>query len=93
MIGCQVVTGMIGATNVDEDAAFQLQYPSGVIGSFLVSLRVWAPDDFQGLGPDGVIGVEPACGEPSDGECAVMPLYRRGRHRRHDLQGHPKPGN
>jgi predicted dehydrogenase len=49
--------GTIGSTGVDEDAAFQLQYPGGVIGSFFVSIRAWAPDDFQVLGTDGMIGV------------------------------------
>jgi len=42
--------GTIGSTGVDEDVAFQLQYPGGVIGSFFVSIRAWAPDDFQVLG-------------------------------------------
>jgi predicted dehydrogenase len=49
--------GTIGSTGVDEDAAFQLQYPAGVIGSFFVSIRAWAPDDFQVLGTEGMIGV------------------------------------
>jgi hypothetical protein len=42
---------------VDEDAAFQLLYARGPIGSFLVSLRAWAPDDFRLLGSEGMIGV------------------------------------
>jgi predicted dehydrogenase len=49
--------GTIGSTGVDEDAAFQLQYPGGVIGSFFVSVRAWAPDDFQVLGTDGMISM------------------------------------
>jgi predicted dehydrogenase len=49
--------GTIGPSGVDEDAAFQLQYPGGVIGSFLVSLRAWAPDDFHVLGTQGMLGV------------------------------------
>ncbi len=49
--------GTIGSTGVDEDAAFQLQYPGGVIGSFFVSIRAWAPDDCQVLGTEGMIGV------------------------------------
>ena len=49
--------GTIGSTGVDEDVAFQLQYPGGVIGSFFVSIRAWAPDDFQVLGTEGMIGV------------------------------------
>ena len=48
-------TGRIGATGVDEDAAFQLSYPNAVIGSFFVSIRAWAPDDFQVLGEQGMI--------------------------------------
>lgn len=47
--------GTIGATGVDEDAAFQLRYAGDVIGSFFVSIRSWAPDDFQILGTDGMI--------------------------------------
>jgi predicted dehydrogenase len=50
-------TGTIGSTGVDEDAAFQLRYPSGIIGSFFVSLRAWAPDDFYISGSEGMIGV------------------------------------
>jgi predicted dehydrogenase len=50
-------TGTIGPSGVDEDAAFQLRYPQGVIGSFFVSIRAWAPDDFNVLGSDGMIGV------------------------------------
>ena len=49
--------GTLGATGVDEDAAFQLQYPAGVIGSFFVSVRAWAPDDFNVMGTAGMIGV------------------------------------
>lgn len=49
--------GTIGSTGVDEDAAFQLQFPGGVIGSFYVSSRAWAPDDFNVLGTEGMIGV------------------------------------
>jgi predicted dehydrogenase len=47
--------GRIGSTGVDEDAAFQLQYPGGETGSFFVSIRAWAPDDFQVLGTRGMI--------------------------------------
>jgi predicted dehydrogenase len=50
-------TGTIGPSGVDEDAAFQLRYPQGMIGSFFVSIRAWAPDDFIVLGSDGMIGV------------------------------------
>lgn len=50
-------TGRLGPSGIDEDAAFQLQYPGGVTGSFFVSLRAWAPDDFQVLGSEGMIAV------------------------------------
>ncbi len=49
--------GTLGLSGVDEDAAFQLQYTNGVIGSFFVSLRAWAPDDFHVLGTQGMLGV------------------------------------
>lgn len=49
--------GTIGETGVDEDAAIQLRYPGGTLGTFLVSLRSWAPDDFRLLGTDGIINV------------------------------------
>lgn len=49
--------GTIGATGVDEDAAFQLRYPGGVIGSFFVSIRAWAPDEFHVLGSEGMLGL------------------------------------
>jgi predicted dehydrogenase len=49
--------GTIGATDVDEDASFQLKYSGGVLGSFFVSIRAWAPDDFQVLGTEGMIRV------------------------------------
>jgi len=47
--------GHIGASGVDEDAAFQLLYPQGAIGSFFTTLRAWAPDDFQVLGERGMV--------------------------------------
>lgn len=50
--------GYVGATGVDEDATFQLQYPGGVLGSFFVSLRAWAPDDLYLMGTGGMIGLE-----------------------------------
>jgi predicted dehydrogenase len=50
------VTGTVGASGVDEDAAFQLRYDSGTIASFLVSLRAWAPDEFRLLGSTGMLG-------------------------------------
>lgn len=48
--------GTIGETGVDEDAAFQLRYAGGSIGSFFVSLRAWAPDTFTVMGSEGMIG-------------------------------------
>ena len=50
-------TGTVGPTGVEEDAAFQLRYPQGVTGSFLTSLRAWAPDSFHVLGDHGMIGI------------------------------------
>jgi len=49
--------GTIGVSGVDEDAAFQLRYPCGTIGSFVVSLRAWAPDDFRLFGSEGMLSV------------------------------------
>jgi predicted dehydrogenase len=50
-------TGTIGSTGVDEDVAFQTRYPFDITGSFFVSIRAWAPDDFQVLGTNGMIGL------------------------------------
>lgn len=58
-------TGTIGASGVDEDAAFQLRYASGAIGSFFVSLRAWAPDDFHVLGTEGMLGVRGSIVRPN----------------------------
>lgn len=49
--------GTIGSTGVDEDAAFQLRYSGDTIGSFFVTIRAWAPDDFWVMGTDGMIGL------------------------------------
>jgi predicted dehydrogenase len=49
--------GTIGPTGVDEDVAIQLRYPGGTLGVFHVSLRSWAPDDFQLLGSEGMLAV------------------------------------
>lgn len=57
--------GTIGPSGVDEDAAFQLRYPGGVIGSFFVSIRAWAPDEFQVLGSEGMIGVRGSIVRPN----------------------------
>jgi predicted dehydrogenase len=46
--------GTTGSTGVDEDVAFQLMYPQGVVGSFYVSIRGWAPDDFHVVGSQGM---------------------------------------
>ena len=48
----------IGHTGVDEDVAFQLSYASGVIGSFVVSLRSWAPDSLHIFGSEGTLSVK-----------------------------------
>lgn len=50
--------GMIGLSGVDEQVAFQLRYESGVLGSFFVSLRAWAPDDFQVSGSAGALAFQ-----------------------------------
>ena len=47
--------GNIGPSGVDEDAAMLLRYPQGTIGSFFVSLRSWAPDDFLVTGARGML--------------------------------------
>lgn len=49
--------GTIGASGVDEDVAMQLRYPAGVVGSFVVSLRAWAPDDFHVMGSEGMVSL------------------------------------
>ena len=48
--------GSIGTTGVEEDAAFQLRYPGGTIGSFYASIRAWGPNDFRVMGTHGRIG-------------------------------------
>ncbi len=50
--------GRIGPTGVDEDAAFQLQYPGSVIGSFFVSSRSWAPDEFNISATNGLVSLK-----------------------------------
>jgi predicted dehydrogenase len=50
--------GTVGSSGVDENVAFQLQYPSDVIGSFFVSIRAWAPDHFHVSGTEGLIGLQ-----------------------------------
>jgi predicted dehydrogenase len=57
--------GTIGESGVDEDAAFQLRYSNGVIGSFFASLRAWAPDDFNVLGDRGMLGFEGSIVRPT----------------------------
>lgn len=49
-------TGTVGETGVDEDVAISLTYPGNVTGSFFVSSRAWAPDDFTVMGTHGMIG-------------------------------------
>jgi len=85
--------GTIGATGVDEDAAFQLLYPGGVIGSFFVSCRAWASDDFHVFGTEGMIGVRGSIVRPYGLTVShESPLRReeaqfgwRGRLRQHAL--------
>ncbi len=49
-------TGTIGATGVDEDAAFQMRFRGGVTGAFFATIRAWAPNDFRVMGSHGLIG-------------------------------------
>jgi hypothetical protein len=77
MMSCQVVMGTIGPANVDENAALQLQYPSGMIGSFSASLRARAPEDFQVLGhrrPDR----RTRLGRAESHDRKLSPAYRSG---------------
>lgn len=46
--------GTMGATGIEEDAAFQLRYPGGQIGAFFASIRAWAPNDFRVMGSHGM---------------------------------------
>src|SRR5690349_5440356 len=73
--------GTIGPAGVDEDAAFQLRYPGGVIGSFFVSVRAWEPDDFQVLGTEGIIGVRGSIVRPYG-----LDVSREAPRRREDAQ-------
>lgn len=85
--------GTVGTTGVDEDAVFQLAYRGGTIGSFLVSIRAWAPDDFQVLGSDGMIAVRGAILRPYGLDLTHEPprpaetaqFDWRGRLRQHSL--------
>lgn len=85
--------GTIGPTGVDEDAALQLHYAAGVIGSFFVSIRAWAPDDFHVLGSEGMIRVRGSIVRPYGLEIAREAPRRpeeaqlgwRGRLRQHGL--------
>ncbi|MEM6625614.1 MAG: Gfo/Idh/MocA family oxidoreductase [Pseudomonadota bacterium] len=49
--------GRIGETGVVEDAAVHATFSNGVIGSFFVSMRAWAPDHFQVLGAQGMLSL------------------------------------
>jgi predicted dehydrogenase len=85
-------TGRIGPTGVDEDAAFQLTYPGPVIGSFFVSSRSWAPDEFNVSGTNGLIGVKGSIVRPYGLTVAhQMPLGREESqlHRRGLMRQHP----
>lgn len=68
--------GTTGRTGIDEDVAFQLRYRSGVLGSFVVSLRAWAPDNFEVLGTDGMIGVRGSIVRPHGLSLASGPPLR-----------------
>ncbi len=68
--------GTTGEAGIDEDVAFQLRYRSGVLGSFVVSLRAWAPDNFEVLGTDGMIGVRGSIVRPHGLSLAAEPPLR-----------------
>lgn len=57
--------GSFGASGVDESVAIQLRYPGNVMGSFLLSLRAWAPDDFKVLGERGMVAVRGSVVRPT----------------------------
>jgi predicted dehydrogenase len=57
--------GRIGDTGVDEETTFSLRYDNGVMGSFLVSIRAWAPDQFHLLGEEGMIGLRGSIVRPN----------------------------
>jgi predicted dehydrogenase len=69
--------GSIGATGVDEDAAFLLRYPGGVIGSFFVSIRAWAPNDFRVMGTEGMVAFRGPIVRPFGLEVARQAPLRR----------------
>nr|WP_256432819.1 Gfo/Idh/MocA family oxidoreductase [Novosphingobium sp. SG751A] len=48
-------SGRMGETGVDEDVAFTLRFANGVTGAFYASIRAWAPNDFQAMGPEGIL--------------------------------------
>lgn len=56
--------GSVGSSGVDEDAAFQLWYPGGVIASFFASMRAWAPNEFHVMGTHGMIGFHGTIARP-----------------------------
>lgn len=57
--------GSVGTTGVDEDAAFQLCYPGGVLASFFASMRAWAPNDFHVMGTEGILSFHGSIVRPS----------------------------
>ena len=85
-------TGRIGPTGVDEDAAFQLTYPGSVIGSFFVSSRSWAPDEFNISGTNGLLGLKGSIVRPYGVNVATQaPLGREESqlHKRALMRQHP----
>jgi predicted dehydrogenase len=88
--------GSIGTTGVDESAAFQLAYPGGTIGSFFVTIRAWASDDFQLSGTSGMVGFRGSIVRPYGLDIAQEPPLRveeaqwnwRSRLRQHPLVHH-----
>jgi predicted dehydrogenase len=66
-------TGVVGPSGVDEDAVFQLRYAGDVLGSFCVSLRSWAPDDFRVFGENGLISFKGTIVRPYGLDVAIEP--------------------
>lgn len=49
--------GRIGGTGVDEDVVMHLRYPTGILASFYLTIRGWAPDDFHVAGSNGLLAL------------------------------------
>jgi predicted dehydrogenase len=65
--------GVVGASGVDEDAVIQLRYAGDVLGSFCLSLRSWAPDDFQVFCENGLLSFKGSIVRPHGLDVAIEP--------------------